>query len=176
MGSRKRTIMPSSATGKGDSQKTDEMNFPISDSRDYSGKTPTLTKPSRKVTYCVEWVQVQLAGRSLTVEETEVIVPICTKLLSMALGDERLVLRLLSFEWARSADPLKAFENAAQIWDLDHSGVHVANKTVLRIPVSKSVPKEQGSPFAIILPENEEVALSETTRNGLRNRSVTNPR
>lgn len=80
-------------------------------------------KPQRlpKVATCICVVEADLICRPLSAMEEPIIAAHCEKLLQLALGEERTVIRLVKFEWATCTDIVEVFRRAQDRWERDHS-------------------------------------------------------
>jgi hypothetical protein len=62
-----------------------------------------------------------LLKRTLSDGEENDVAELCSGLLSMALGDEKIVIRLVKLEWSESTDVVDAFRRAQDRWQTDHN-------------------------------------------------------
>ena len=85
--------------------------------------TPPTVRPQRtsKVTACVRTIESDLLKRTLSDGEENSVAELCSVLLSMALGDEKIVIRLVKLEWTESTDVVDAFRRAQDRWERDHN-------------------------------------------------------
>src|SRR6266478_5078945 len=68
-------------------------------------------RPARspKVAACIRAIESDMLKRSLFDWEEHQVADLCSVLLQKALGDERIVIRLVEFEWTQSTDVIDAF-------------------------------------------------------------------
>jgi hypothetical protein len=59
--------------------------------------------------------------RTLSDCEENNVADLCGALLQMALGDEKIVIRLVKLEWSESSDVVDAFRRAQDRWERDHN-------------------------------------------------------
>ncbi len=59
--------------------------------------------------------------RTLSDWEENRVAELCGGLLQMALGDEKIVIRLVKLEWSESSDVVDAFRRAQDRWERDHN-------------------------------------------------------
>ena len=87
----------------------------------------TVIRPSARaqrtptVTACIRTVETYLVKRTLSDREENDVAELCSGLLSMALGDEKIVIRLVRLEWTESTDVVDAFRRAQNRWERDHN-------------------------------------------------------
>jgi hypothetical protein len=62
-----------------------------------------------------------LLKRTLTDQEENGVAELCGALLQMALGDEKIVIRLVKLEWTESVDIVDALRRAQSRWERDHN-------------------------------------------------------
>jgi hypothetical protein len=62
-----------------------------------------------------------LLKRTLSETEENNVAELCGALLSMALGDEKIVIRLVKLEWTESVDVIDALRRAQSRWERDHN-------------------------------------------------------
>jgi hypothetical protein len=84
---------------------------------------PTISRPRRtpKVTACIRTIESDLLKRPLCEPEENSVAELCSVLLRMALGDEKIVIRLVKLEWSESSDVVDAFRRAQDRWERDHN-------------------------------------------------------
>jgi hypothetical protein len=88
---------------------------------------PVMTPPpvpiqrSANVSACIRTIESELLKRALSDQEENKVAELCSGLLSMALGDEKIVIRLVKLEWPESTDPVDAFRRAQDRWQRDHN-------------------------------------------------------
>lgn len=85
-------------------------------------ETPFGRKRSDKVVACIRTIESELLKRTLSEREENNVAEVCGALLSMALGDEKIVIRLVKLEWTESTDVVDAFRRAQDRWERDHNG------------------------------------------------------
>jgi hypothetical protein len=85
--------------------------------------TTQSARPQRtpKVTTCIRTIESELLKRTLSDQEENDVAELCGALLSMALGDEKIVVRLVKLEWTESTDVVDAFRRAQDRWERDHN-------------------------------------------------------
>jgi hypothetical protein len=76
---------------------------------------------SAKVITCIQTVETDLLKRTLSDSEENSVAELCRGLLSMAMGDEKIVIRLVKLEWTDSSDVVDAFRRAQDRWQRDHN-------------------------------------------------------
>jgi hypothetical protein len=87
----------------------------------------TITQPSPrsqrtpKVTACIRVIESDLLKRPLSQPEENDVAELCGALLSMALGNEKIVVRLVKLEWSESTDVVDALRRAQDRWERDHN-------------------------------------------------------
>jgi hypothetical protein len=74
-----------------------------------------------KVTACIRTIESDLINRPLSHPEENDVAELCGGLLQKALGDEKIVIRLVKLEWAESTDVVDAFRRAQDRWERDHN-------------------------------------------------------
>ena len=79
------------------------------------------SQPSPKVVTCIRTIESELLKRTLSDREESNVTELCSGLLSMALGDEKIVVRLVKLEWTESTDVVDAFRRAQDRWERDHN-------------------------------------------------------
>ncbi len=79
------------------------------------------SQPSPKVVTCIRTIESELLKRTLSDREESNVTELCSGLLSMALGDEKIVVRLVKLEWTESTDVVDAFRRAQDRWEKDHN-------------------------------------------------------
>ena len=82
---------------------------------------PVPTHRSAKVSACIRTIESDLLKRTLTDQEENGVAELCGGLLQMALGDEKIVIRLVKLEWSESSDVVDAFRRAQDRWERDHN-------------------------------------------------------
>ncbi len=82
---------------------------------------PVPRQRSAKVSACIRTIESEILKRSLSDQEENGVADLCGTLLSMALGDEKIVIRLVKLEWTESSDVVDAFRRAQDRWDRDHN-------------------------------------------------------
>jgi hypothetical protein len=84
---------------------------------------PQTPRPQRtpKVTACIRTIESDLLKRTLSETEENNVADLCGALLSMTLGDEKIVIRLVKLEWTESTDVVDAFHRAQERWERDHN-------------------------------------------------------
>jgi hypothetical protein len=85
--------------------------------------TPPSPRAPRtpKVMACIRTIESELLKRTLSESEENDAAELCSGLLSMALGDEKIVIRLVKLEWTESSDVVDAFRRAQNRWETDHN-------------------------------------------------------
>lgn len=85
--------------------------------------TPLSPRPPRtpKVVACIRTIESELLKRTLSQSEENNVAELCGALLSMALGDEQIVIRLVKLEWTQASDVIDAFRRARDRWERDHN-------------------------------------------------------
>ena len=91
--------------------------------REQPQPTPIPDRPhlTPKVAACLRMVETELLKRSLSNTEEGKAAELCGALLQKALGEERLVVRLIRLEWPESVDVVDAFRRAQSRWEKDHN-------------------------------------------------------
>jgi hypothetical protein len=84
-------------------------------------ETPLGPQRSEKVVACIRTIEYDLLKRTLSEREENDAAELCGALLSMALGDEKIVIRLVKLEWTESTDVVDAFRRAQDRWERDHN-------------------------------------------------------
>jgi hypothetical protein len=82
---------------------------------------PVRTQRSAKVSVCIRTIESELLKRTLSETEENNVAELCGALLSMALGDEKIVIRLVKLEWTESVDVIDALRRAQSRWERDHN-------------------------------------------------------
>jgi len=82
---------------------------------------PVPTQRSAKVLACVRTIESDLLKRPLSDWEGNRVAELCGGLLQMALGDDKIVIRLVKLEWSDSSDVVDAFRRAQDRWERDHN-------------------------------------------------------
>jgi hypothetical protein len=85
--------------------------------------TPPTSRPRRtpKVTACIQIIESDVLKRTLSDWEENNVAELCGAVLQMALGDEKIVIRLVKLEWSESSDVVDAFRRAQDRWERDHN-------------------------------------------------------
>src|SRR5882724_11148628 len=85
--------------------------------------TPSSARAQRTptVTACIQTVETDLLKRTLSDSEENSVAELCRGLLSMAMGDEKIVIRLVKLEWPECTDVVDAFRRAQDRWERDHN-------------------------------------------------------
>jgi hypothetical protein len=88
--------------------------------------TPPSSRPRRtpKVTACIRTIESDLLKRPLSEPEENDVAELCGALLQKALGDEKIVIRLVKLEWRESTgdiDVIEAFRRAQDRWERNHT-------------------------------------------------------
>src|SRR5438132_7400316 len=73
---------------------------------------PIPIQRSAKVSACIRTIESDLLKRPLSDQEENSVAELCSVLLQMALGDEKIVIRLVKLEWDESTDVIDAFRRA----------------------------------------------------------------
>ena len=84
-------------------------------------ETPFPPQRSEKVVACIRTIESDLLKRTLSDSEEDRVAESCAGLLNMALGDEKIVIRLVKLEWTESTDVVDAFRRAQGRWERDHN-------------------------------------------------------
>jgi hypothetical protein len=84
-------------------------------------QSPVRIQRSAKVLTCIRTIESDLLKRTLSDQEENNVAELCSGLLSMALGDEKIVIRLVRLEWTESTDVVDAFRRAQDRWERDHN-------------------------------------------------------
>ncbi len=84
-------------------------------------ETPLRPQRSGKVVACIRTIESDLLKRTLSDSEENSVAGLCGGLLNMALGDEKIVMRLVKLEWKESSDVVDAFRRAQDLWERDHN-------------------------------------------------------
>jgi hypothetical protein len=91
--------------------------------RDPSDHRPIRSKPgpplSPKIASCLRRIETEVIHRPLNVSERQAVLDPCQALLAMAMGEERLVFRLVILEWPSSSGVVDAFARAKDRWERD---------------------------------------------------------
>jgi hypothetical protein len=82
---------------------------------------PVPIQRSAGVSACVRAIESDLLKRTLSNREEDRVADLCGGLLQMALGDEKIVIRLVKLEWSESSDVVDAFRRAQDRWERDHN-------------------------------------------------------
>jgi hypothetical protein len=83
---------------------------------------PNHPERSQKLVRCIRTIESDLLKRELLEAEEIKVAAVCNSLLGMALGEEALVIRLITFEWASADDIVTAVIRAEEKWRHDHTG------------------------------------------------------
>jgi len=84
-------------------------------------QSPVRIQTSAKVLTCIRTIESDLLKRTLSDSEESSVAELCSGLLSMALGDEKIVIRLVKLEWTEATDVVDAFRRAQRRWEQDHT-------------------------------------------------------
>lgn len=82
---------------------------------------PIPAQRSARVAACIRIIESELLKRTLLDGEEDRVAELCGRLLQMALGDEKIVIRLVKLEWSESIDVIDAFRRAQDRWERDHN-------------------------------------------------------
>jgi hypothetical protein len=97
------------------------LDSPLSFPRRPTPQAPLRAQKSAKVVACIRTIESEMLKRPLSDQEENVVAELCGALLKMALGDEKIVIRLVKLEWRESTDVLDAFRRAHDRWERDHN-------------------------------------------------------
>jgi hypothetical protein len=84
-------------------------------------EAPLRPQRSAKVVACIRTIESEMLKRPLFDQEENDVAELCSVLLQMALGDEKIVIRLVKLEWSESSDVVAAFRRAQDRWERDHN-------------------------------------------------------
>lgn len=84
---------------------------------------PVSSERSPKVAACIRAIESDMLKRSLADSGESQVAQLCSDLLQKALGDERMVVRLVEFEWMQCTDVIDAFRRAQERWERDYAGL-----------------------------------------------------
>jgi hypothetical protein len=84
-------------------------------------EAPFRPQRSAKVIACIQTIESDLLKRPLSQPEENDVAELCGALLQKALGDEKIVIRLVKLEWTEASDIVDAFRRAQDRWERDHN-------------------------------------------------------
>src|SRR5260370_358722 len=84
-------------------------------------EAPLRPQTSAKVATCIRIIESDVLKRTLSDWEENNVAELCGALLQMALGDEKIVIRLVRLEWSESSDVVDAVRRAQDRWERDHN-------------------------------------------------------
>jgi len=96
---------------------THQQDQPIKPAQARQSSSPR----SKKVEYCIGVIEQEIIKHPLFFEEEPAVSSLCGKLLNMALGDERIAVRLIRREWKNSPDIIECLNRAIDLWEKDHN-------------------------------------------------------
>ncbi len=76
---------------------------------------------SPKVAACIVAIESDLLRRPLSDIEEHSVADQCARLIQMALGEQRIVIRLIKLELEHTSDILEALRRAEERWQRDHN-------------------------------------------------------
>lgn len=98
-----------------------EVEVEVTPSQDPITRRSPRDRRTPKVMACIRAIESDLLKRTLSDGEENRVAELCGGLLQMALGDEKIVIRLVKLEWDQSVDAIDAFRRAQARWERDHN-------------------------------------------------------